>query len=333
MALPLVSIILPCYNASRTLAEAVCSIQTQTLQEWELLILDDGSTDDSLAVARSLAAGDPRIEVKAYSHASLVPTLEAGRRAARGRYLARMDADDVSRAQRLEQQVYFMHGAPDVAICGTQVRIVGPEVKQGLKRYETWVNSVITHEDIVKNLFVECPLPHPTWMVRKELLDAVGGYQDLGWAEDYDLVLRLYEAGARFGKVQAVLLDWRHSGSRLSMTDRRYSRESFIAVKQHYLRRTYLRNRKTLYQWGAGEVGKAWLRTWQTPKPLAVIDINPRKIGRVIHGTPVVAPEDLSAPGGSFIVVAVGAPGARDEIRAWFQSRRYQERKDYVFVA
>ncbi len=86
------------------------------------------------------------------------------------------------------------------------------------------------------------------------------------------------------------------------------------------------------YQWGAGEVGKKWLREWQ-PKPLAVVDINPRKIGRLIHDVPVIAPEELPPPGRAFVVIAVGAPGARNVIREWLTPRGYEEPRDFLFLA
>ena len=117
------------------------------------------------------------------------------------------------------------------------------------------------------------------------------------------------------------------------MNDPRYAPEQFRALKRHYLGETYLKERTEFYQWGAGEVGKQWLREWGRRAPKAVVDINPRKIGRTIHGTRVIIPGELPAPGAGFTVVAVGAPGARDEIRAWFAERGYTELCDYLFLA
>ena len=95
----------------------------------------------------------------------------------------------------------------------------------------------------------------------------------------------------------------------------------------------YLDSRLEFYQWGAGEVGKTWLREWSDRRPEAVVDIAPRKIGKTIHGTLVIAPDDLPKPGNGFTVVAVGAPGAREEIREWFVSRGYVECVDFLFLA
>jgi hypothetical protein len=117
------------------------------------------------------------------------------------------------------------------------------------------------------------------------------------------------------------------------MSDPRYGLDRFRALKRHYLFRSYLSDEKPFCQWGAGEVGKLWLREWGVRRPLAVVDVNPRKIGRSIHGVRVIEAADLPPPGESFVLVAVGAPGAREEIRAWLSPRGYRELEDYLFIA
>ena len=180
---------------------------------------------------------------------------------------------------------------------------------------------------------MECPIPHPTFMMRRAFLKCLGGYRQGAWPEDYDLVLRAWMAGARFGKPDAPLLRWREHPGRLSMTDPRYSPAAFRAMKRHYLFQTYLKRREGAFiQWGAGEVGKRWLREWPQA-PAAVVDVHPRKIGRSIHGVPVISQDALPPPGTCFIVVAVGARGARDDIRARLEPGNYRELKDYLFIA
>ncbi|MBN2311256.1 MAG: glycosyltransferase [Candidatus Hydrogenedentes bacterium] len=333
MPAPSVSVVLPCRNAAESLTESVQSIRAQTWPDWELILFDDGSTDGSLAVARTLAAADTRIRITESPPVGIVRALQEGCRQARGACIARMDADDIAHPDRLARQMALMTRHADLALCGTGVRLFGDAVGQGLRRYERWINRLVTHEDIVRELFVECPIAHPTFLLRRSAFDQVGGYQDHGWPEDYDLCMRLFLAGKRFAKVPEPLLSWRNTPGRLSMHDPRYHPERFQALKRHYLSMTYLSGRHRFHQWGAGEVGKRWLRAWGDPKPAAVVDINPRKIGRTIHQIAVIAPDDLPGPGETFIVVAVGAPGARAEIRAWLAPRGYVEQEDYAFVA
>ncbi|HOZ46867.1 MAG TPA: glycosyltransferase [Candidatus Hydrogenedentes bacterium] len=330
---PTVSIVLPFWNAGPTIAEAIDSIIDQTWCDWELILFDDGSADGSWAIAEAYARSDARIRVIRSPHVGIVGALQRGCEAAVGEYIARMDADDIARPARIEKQLALMTAQPDVALCGTQVEMFGPNVGFGRRRYETWVNRLTDHDQMTRELFVECPIPHPTFLIRRAAYTRVGGYLDNGWAEDYDLCFRLWAQGYRMAKALGTLLRWRDTPGRLSMVDARYAPYTFRALKRHYLFRTYLNDRPVFHQWGAGEVGKQWLREWTEPRPEAVVDINPRKIGRRIHGFQVISPEALPPPGQTLIVVAVGTPGARDDIRGRLEPRGYRECRDYLFLA
>ncbi len=329
----MVSVILPFYNAEATLARAIESIRSQTLTDWELIAWDDGSTDNSPKIAAKQAQEDARIKLQGGAHTGIVGALQQACALARGHYIARMDADDVSLPNRLEKQFTFLESHPGVTLCGAQVQMVGEGIGSGRRRYEQWLNALASHEDIVRDMFIECPIAHPAFFLRCEAFETAGGYQDHGWPEDYDLIMRLWQQGGRLANLPEPLLQWHDATNRLSMTDPRYEEGSFRALKRHHLARTYLKGRESFYQWGAGEVGKRWLREWGEMRPEAVVDINPRKIGREIHGTLVIEPEPLPPPGESFIVIAVGTPGAREDIRAWLNPRGYTETLDYLFLA
>lgn len=333
MASPLVSVILPVYNAQDTLSDAIASLQQQTLVNFEVLIMDDGSTDDSLRIAQQAACDDHRFRVFAGPHRGLPAVLREAMQYSAAPYWARMDADDVAHPQRMERQYQLLSSDPRLGLCGSHVHIIGPTVALGYQRYEAWLNGLSTHEDIRKNLFVECPLAHPTFFGRREAYEESGGYMESPYPEDYDLVFRIYEKGWRLANVPECLLQWRHRPGRLSQTHPRYGLQAFRSLKRTYLRRLFRKPQLPLYQWGAGEVGKLWLREWYPSELVAVIDIHPRKIGRTIHGIPVIPPESLPGPGRAQCVVVVGAPGAREEIRHWFSGRGYQEGSDYVFAA
>ena len=328
-----ISVIMPVYNAALTLSEALDSLQVQQHEDWELIAVDDGSTDHSLLILQEYALRDPRIQIISGPHKGIVPALQCACAEACGELLARMDADDIALPQRLSVQARSFQSEPALDLCGARVLTLGEAVGSGRRRYESWVNGLMRHEEIVRELFVECPVPHPTFMMRRSFFECLGGYQQAEWPEDYDLVLRAWRAGARFGKPELPLLRWREHAGRLSMTDPRYSPEAFRKIKRHYLFQTYLKGKEhTFIQWGAGEVGKKWLREWPVP-PVAVVDIHPRKIGCRIHGVPIIPWEALPPPGSCFVVVAVGARGARNDIRARIWSRGYHELADYLFIA
>lgn len=332
-ATPSISVLFPFHNGADMLRDALESLVAQTWHDFEVVAIDDGSEDASPDIAADFAARDRRVRVVRSPRVGLVGALVAACTVARGPFLARMDADDVALPERFARQMALLCEDPALAVCGSRVRVTGPSVGSGRRRYERWINDVVTSEDITQNLFIECPIPHPTFLMRRAAFESVGGYQDHGWPEDYDLLMRFFTAGMRMGKAAEELLEWRDRPGRLSMRDARYSEAAFRALKRHYLFQTYLREGRRFVQWGAGEVGKRWLRTWEARCPETVVDVHPRKIGRKIHGFSVIAPDELPSPGEVFVVVAVGARNARAEIRAWLVSRGYEELRDFLFLA
>ncbi len=335
---PRVSVVMAVRDAAVTVAAAVESVIEQTFGDFEFVIVDDGSRDGSVEIAQKFAAGDSRVRIVSREREGFVESLVRGAALAGGIYVARMDADDVAMPTRFERQVEMLDGEPEVAVVSSLVEIVSDgRLGSGMRRYEQWINGLCSHDDICRELFVESPLAHPSVMMRAEALRAVGGYRvQPEWPEDYDLWMRLWRAGYRFAKVEDRLLRWRYSPSSLSQTDGRYLPERFMAVKLHYLRQSYLHDeRREIVLWGAGAVGKRWIQAFgREGLPIGrAIDIAPRKIGCTIHGARVISVEDIPSPAESFILCAVGAPGARDDIRSELTARGYLECRDFIFVA
>jgi glycosyltransferase involved in cell wall biosynthesis len=311
------------------------SMQAQSFQNFEVIAVDDGSTDESGALLADWARRDTRVRLISQPHAGIVAALQRAVDAAQGEILVRMDADDFAYSSRIERQVELLDTRPDVGACGTLIRYFPRDRLQGgAQRYEAWSNSAITHHEIVREIFVECPIAHPTMAVRREVLQQVGGYQDNGWPEDYDLVFRLWLHGVRFAKVPEVLLRWRERPDRASRVDPRYSEDAFRRVKVHYLKQSLLRDRSVVV-WGAGPVGKAFALELQAQDipVVAFIEVDTRKVGNTVHDVAVVTPEQLGDYPGAFIVGAVGLPPARAEIRAFLTGLGLVEGEDFVAVA
>lgn len=330
---PLVSVLLPARNAQSTLDGALRSLVAQTWQNLEIIVVDDHSQDATSHIVRQWAQRDPRIKLLANRGEGLMAALKTASEAAQGEYLARMDADDISAPTRVALQMEHLMSDDAYGLCATHVCDFG-SVGEGRRAYSQWLASIRSHDDVVRHLFVECPVAHPTFLLRRSAFESVGGYRDVPWAEDYDLVFRLWLAGWKFAVVPEPLLRWRDRPDRLSRTDVRYSEEAFRQCKLHYfLRSPYVSSRASLLQWGAGKEGKWWLRHWPPPlRPSAVVDIDRRKIGQRIHGVPVIAPVALGKPRGRFLVVAVGVRGVREEIRRFLSCHDWKELKDYIFL-
>jgi len=350
----LVSFLMPVYNAASTVHRAIKSILGQRESpELEIVIVDDGSTDGTSEIVAPLAKEDKRLKLISTSHRGIVPALITGQSACRGDFIARMDADDIAHPDRLKEQLALAESDPRLGLLGTQVRYFPRRrLKEGLLYYENWLNSLLesdgadrggrsieqVHARIMRELFVECPLAHPTFLIRRKAFEEVGGYRDYrGLPEDYDLLLRIAESGWYLGGVGKVLHYWRESPNRASRSDERYSEESFRELKLRHLIKFRLdHGRQPVSICGAGPVGKAWLKALIAHgiQVRRIIEVNPRKIGKIIHGVPVVKAEDLAAlddPG--LILGAVGQKGARQSIRSHLNPLGYVEGTDYIFVA
>jgi glycosyltransferase involved in cell wall biosynthesis len=333
---PRVSILLPCRDAAQYLPDTMASIQAQSFRDFEVVAVDDGSTDASRALLDAWRLRDPRVRVIAQPPLGIVPALQRAMEAARGDILVRMDADDVAYSTRIAKQVELLDARPDLGACGTLVRYFPRAgVQGGAQRYEAWINTLIDHEEIVRDIFVECPIAHPTMAIRRHVLEAVGGYQDHGWPEDYDLIFRLWMHGAAFGKVPEVLLRWRERADRASRTDPTYDEQAFRRVKVHYLKQTMLNGHDGVVIWGAGPVGKAFALELQAQDvPVrAFVELDARKVGQTIHGAPVIAPDELPSYRGALALAAVGLPNAREEIRTTLSEQGWVEGDDFVAVA
>jgi glycosyltransferase involved in cell wall biosynthesis len=319
------------------LADCLASLQTQTFADFEIIAIDDGSVDETYDILVAHAQRDGRMRVRRHTGpAGIVAALQRAAGEARGELLARMDGDDVAHPKRLERQVALLDSRPELAGCGTGVRYFPRyEVRGGAERYERWLNAIHTPAQLQREIFVECPIAHPTLLLRRSALESVGGYRQQGWPEDYDLVLRLHEAGHGMANVGEVLLDWRERPDRSSRVQQQYTLDAFRRCKVHYLRRTLLRGRDGVVVWGAGPVGKAFALELQRAgeRVRAFVEVDPCKIGQTIHGAPVIAPDGIDAYAGALCVAAVGQPNARTEIRAALDQAGWVETRDYIAVA
>lgn len=201
---PTVSIVLPVYNGSATLAAAIRSLLLQTFHDWELLIIDDASSDDSLAVAQSFA--DQRIRVRSHQQNMNLPnTLNEGVALARGRYIARMDQDDIAFPDRLSLQVAYLDDHPEVDLVGTAAVIFSDNgTCQGC------LQVAVTHQEITRRPWNGIPLPHPTWMGKQEWFRRHPYDSRAARAEDQDLLLRSHMT-SRFACLPDVLLGYRQN--------------------------------------------------------------------------------------------------------------------------
>jgi GT2 family glycosyltransferase len=334
-----VSVLLPVRNGAATLGAALAGLLAEDDAAREVVAVDDGSTDATWAVLCEAAARDARLRPLRGDGAGLVAALQRAAAAARGSLLARMDADDVAAPERLGRQRTRLLTAPGVAALGTRVEAFadGGEVGEGLRLYVAWLNDIVTAEQHAAARFVESPLCHPSVMLRRSAVEAVGGYRGFDGPEDYDLFLRLCAAGWSLEKLPQVLLGWRHTPGRSTFADPRYALARFRETKAPHLAAEVARAEragKRFVMWGAGRTGKLLARDLARHgvRPACFVDIDPLKIGRTARGAPIVRAEALDAER-DFVVAAVGARGARALIGAELDRRGFREGETYFFAS
>lgn len=314
---PLVSLVMPVRNAVETLQAAIDSLIAQTLKAWECIVVNDNSDDGTAAILKAAAARDKRIVPLISRGKGIVDALNTGIATASAPVIARMDADDISLPPRLERQYDHLLGNPGTGLVSCLVEHGGSARSQaGYARYVTWINTLITHDEIALNRFVESPLAHPAVMFRKKFVDAFGGYRNGNFPEDYELWLRWLEAGVRMEKIPEKLFYWSDSDDRLSRTDARYAFMSFYAIKTGFLARWLAQNNPhhpDVVVWGAGRTTRKRVQLLQQTgiRVTRYIDINPDREGTVIHGIPVSMPAGLPPPHKCFVLSYVGSAGAR----------------------
>lgn len=332
--MPRASILLPFRDAESTLAEALASVLAEDF-DFELVAIDDGSSDRSRSIADGFAQRDARVRVVGLEPSGIVAALNRGLAEARAPVVVRMDGDDVHHAPRIARTTEAL-ADPSVGIVGTQVEILSTATPgDGLVRYVAWQSTILTADDHAREVFVESPLCHPTFAMRTDVLRALGGYRDGPFPEDYDLVLRAHRAGLGLLKLPFVGLSWRHRDGRLTFRDPRYSVDAFRELKITHLEPILAAEPRPLHVWGAGRDGRRFARALLA-RGVAIdrfIDIDPKKIGRTAYGRPIVSFEDLPAPDRAFVVVSVGTAGARGLIRAELLARGYREIVDFRCVA
>lgn len=325
-------------NAAATVEAAIRSIERQTLADWEFVVVDDGSTDGTSGRLDEARRRDPRIRVVRAPHAGLTPALNTGLTEARGTFIARMDADDVSDRERLAAQVTLLAADPTLGAASGLVEFGGDRVQsEGYARHVDWLNSLRTPDEIALNRFVESPVANPSAMFRRELINRWGGYREGDFPEDYEFWLRWFEGGLRMGKTSRVLLTWNDPPDRLTRRDPRYAAAAFYAIKAAYLAREIrrLRHGREVWIWGAGR------RTRRRVDPLIAegiavdgfIDIDPRKAAAGRLPIPVVLPLDMPSAERAFVVGYVGKRGARELIRNDLATRGYVEGRDFLMAA
>lgn len=283
---PVVSIIMPAKNAAAFLKESIESIINQSFKNWELIVIDDNSTDNTWDILSQYKETENRINALQNSGNGIIQALQLGHSKSSGNMITRMDADDIMPYDKINTLVNLLieNGTGNVAT-GKVEYFSDKELGNGYIKYQNWLNKLTQNQSNYLEIYKECPIASPCWMVWSEDFEACGGFDHDVYPEDYDLVFRFYKNKLNVVSVDEVLHLWRDSPDRASRTDENYKDNRFLDLKINQFLDIDYKEEKQLTLWGAGKKGKLLAQKLQKREiPFSWICNTPTKIGKDIYG-------------------------------------------------
>jgi len=333
---PLVTIIMAVKDTAPYLHDCLDSILAQTYKNWELIAVNDHSSDDSPKILKEYAAKDSRIRFFNSHQHKLIPTLQVGYRETRGTLINRMDSDDKMPDYKIEVLVeeWHKHGKGTVIAGGTKHFVDEGSVGDGFIKYEEWLNEVARTNSHYREIYRECVIPSHCWIIHKDDFDAAGAFDPIVYPEDYDLCFRFYRLGLTIVGIDKILHHWRDRSDRISRTWEEYKDNRYFDLKLRFFYELDRDTKRPLVLWGAGKNGKDMAKLLQSYKDKFywVCD-NERKIGKDIYGVRMEHYESILSLENPQIIIVVASPTGKKEIEEQLISWNKKPIADFWFFA
>ncbi|NOQ74417.1 MAG: glycosyltransferase [Crocinitomix sp.] len=253
---PFISIIMPVYNAEIFLDDCIKSIVSQTFTDWELIIVNDYSTDASNALLIEWSKKDARIQLLQNTAKGIIPALQLAFEHSCGKFITRMDADDLMPIEKLELFAKQAQIHPNSIITGKVAYFSEDKVSEGYLRYEMWLNKLIDQKKHWKAVYRECVIASPNWLVKRSCFEKDFSLSDLIYPEDYDMVLKWYEKGYDIAGIQEITHLWHEHPKRTSRNSENYQQKAFFKLKTERFIQLELEPSEKIQLIGAGIKGK-----------------------------------------------------------------------------
>ncbi|GAB4384663.1 MAG: glycosyltransferase [Salibacteraceae bacterium] len=321
-------------NTASYLPKCLQSIRQQGYDHWELIAVDDHSTDKSRDVLESFARSDHRIKVVDNEGEKLIPALKTGIKYAQGELVNRMDSDDYMPHDKIETLVneWQKYGMGYVIAGGTKHFSDEGELGAGFERYDRWLNHVAQNGLYREELYRECVIPSHCWLMHRADFDRIGGFEPEVYPEDYDLCFRMVLHGLTIVGIDKVLHYWRDRKDRISRTWDCYKDNRYYQLKTEYFCKIDRDPGRPLVLWGAGRNGK------DLAKELIRLGLcfkwvceNSKKIGHNIYGVTLNDSSVISHCDEPQILVAVASPADQETVDQKLASRGMKRGYHYWF--
>ena len=334
---PLVSIIMAVKDTAPYLKDCLDSVIGQTYQNWELIAVNDHSSDDSPKILASYSSMDSRIRFfDSGDKFKLIPTLQVGYTHAKGTLINRMDSDDKMPNYKIQVLVdeWKKHGKGTAIAGGTEHFVDEGKVGDGFIRYENWLNEVAKTNKHYQEIYKECTIPSHCWLIHKDDFDAACAFDPIVYPEDYDLTFRFYRVGLKVIGLNKILHYWRDRDDRISRTWDEYKDNRFFDIKTRFFYELDRDTSRPLVLWGAGRNGKdmAKLLLAQNDTFHWVCD-NENKIGKDIYGVILQHHHEVKAIKNAQIMIVVSSIEGKKEIMGLLNIWEKKPVEDYWFFA
>jgi glycosyltransferase involved in cell wall biosynthesis len=331
--MPKASILIPFRNAEKYLKACLESIQAQTDTDWEVILIDDHSEDSGRNIAEDFCEKDTRFQVSTNKGKGIISGLRTAYEKSSGELITRMDADDIMMNEKISElkQILIKENRGVVAT-GLVKYFSDDELGNGYERYENWLNQLLKDQTGYQEIYKECVVPSPCWMLWREDLDLVGAFDSDVYPEDYDLCFRFYKQGLRVVSSLKTLHHWRDYPERTSRNDPRLKDQSFMRLKLARFLELEMLAGDEVAIWGAGKKGKLLARLLREKKTeFSWVSDNPRKHGKSIYDTCIESSTVLKNKTKVKVLVAVTQRGMQQEIGDCLESYKFKQGEDYYF--
>jgi glycosyltransferase involved in cell wall biosynthesis len=322
-----ISIILPFKNAEPWLKETIASIVEQTFNDWELICINDHSTDNGAQVIHSFK--DSRIQVVQNEGIGIIKALQLGLKTSKGVFISRMDADDLMPLNRLQLMYGRIIDTPKKTIVTGKVKYFAEgKLSEGFLNYQNWVNERIDNQDHYKHIYRECVVASPNWVTRKQDLIESNLFDKLNYPEDYDLVFHWFENNFAIESLSEVTLLWRDHPTRTSKNSDTYNQEALFQLKINWFVRIMNKD-QSLALLGAGTKGKLSMEVLQSKKVNATwYDLNYKNFNVPILGETI---QDYNQINEDLLLISV-FPKDQTELLKFIEAKGYTIGKNAWFL-
>lgn len=329
----LISIVMPVKNASAYLSDCLESILQQSETHWELLAVDDNSTDASYNILENYNQKHSRIQCFKSKGDGIIPALRLAYESSKGNFIHRMDADDLMPQNKLALLKGLLIGAGEGHVATGKVAYFSAEgISEGYFKYQEWLNGLIDFNNHWNEIFKECVIASPAWMLFRKDFNLVGAFNSAIYPEDYDLVFRFFQFNLKVVATKEQVHYWRDHAARTSRNHEHYQQNSFFELKLHYFLKLIDAPKRPIVLWGAGRKGKLMAKLLKANnKNFQWVSDNPNKIGKEIYAQVMQSYDKIVTEEQAQIIVTVAQRNAKEEIIAYLNSKGLKQGADFWF--